>query len=1389
MSMTIEAKSHLAKTIRNLRSYLLERLYQATSSVYQLQIPDIENAQLPRDNYIKRKRLESWLDEQVRAQNVVAKEQPKLRKRFLEDAIKKKAYTHVNRHVYLRLLEGFALRQKLLTGGWNSKSFQDFQYFIPQLQKDDSEGYAFVLELVYDELATELPGLFGRGGIEELIPLPIADLRHLVTELDSSELRCCWSDDMTLGWVYQFWNDPEKELIDAKINSGGKVENHEIAAKTQLFTERYMVDWLLQNSLGAKWLAICKKNNWQAQVIADGTLENLQQRRAQWREKRDSNEVSLTDLMPLHNDNERNWVYYVEQEISTQDAEHAPQSIRDIKILDPACGSGHFLVIAMDLLFALYKEEAQHRGCENDKEWSEKHIVERILSANLHGIDIDPRAVQIAAAALMLKAKILHQNATPQTLNIVASQLNLSGLTNDDPAIVELKKKIAKETAIPQELTQTIIDALNNADYLGTLLQINEQIEHLIVEHVQKIDFHPDEQLLLFDTPTQQKVKVDFGKAKRVLLRRLQEFLSKHTRGNDLGLHLRGRQLAVGLRFLQINKENHYDIVVGNPPYQGTGKMKDKKYIEKTYPEGKPDLYSCFTMRALQLCKPSGLSSLLTMRGWMFITSYAKFRAWLLEGHTLSKLGDLDQGAFSQIGGHVVTAVMAITKNMQPDLENYKSIMLRATPEDVSGKDLVTKKICGLQCQSQTFQCDIEKLKGIEGWPVIYWWDQNFLEKYLSVCTLSTISPGKKGLCTGNDARFHRLSFEVSVSNLSIIWFPTVKGSRGIVWFEPWWYSQKWQHNGLEQKVFNTTSSGCAIRNEKFYFVKGIAFSMIGANFSARIHFYPSIFGNMGSSVFTNKLQEVLCLMNSKTAKYIMQSINPGVHFEVGDVNRLPMFEIDSSEEIYNTIEKAFAEYESHREPSVEFKTPGPSCWNYAQEWAQQSVDRPENTLLPEYNPIYEDSPATDHISYALGIALGRFHPDGKGIINPNKDDLSHALPNGLLFLNGTLKNNDLSDSLGEDTCKILHSTWKEHQQHLSGKNTDNIRNYLRERFFKDVHLNMYEKRPIHWPLSSQNKTFVAWVNIHRMNKDTLRNLRAFHLEPAKERLQKHLDALQETRASEDTDKAKKAEKEYTTTQQQLQELEDFITSVKQCGEQGAPPVDGKCTAREVDAVYDPNLDDGVMINSAALWPLLHPQWKDPQKWWKELANAKGKKDYDWAHLAKKYWPQRVDGKCKEDPSLAVAHGCFWKYHPAKAWEWELRLQQEIGNEFVIEENDSDNARNTYFDAHGEQAIATLHKEVLRRESKVGTQRDITLNRSGLWTQYAQQMWALEGDLSEKLFTQREKKAKGTEEEIHKELFCIYAPDRENAVEKLLHEHPQLLPQRQQAFAQTGDLF
>ena len=424
MPMTPKAKSALSSTIRSLRTRLLDDLHAATEGAYRLSLK-AKDAKLGEAARIRRERLENWIDEQVRA--LPQKEQAGASERFRLEVEKDAASTLLNRIVYLRLLEANGLREeRVATGGWDSQGYKQFREFAAELVRgDESEGYAQLLQLIFDDLAIDLPGLYGNVRLTALILVPAATLRAVVEALDAPELESCWTDDMTLGWIYQYWNDPEREALDAKLNDGGKVEPHEIASKTQMFTERYMVDWLLQNSLGPMWLAMCQKHGWKPDVEADGTLARLEERRVDWRAKRDAGGVSLTELMPLEGEAEQRWAYYEPQPIPDDAVERATESVRDLKILDPAVGSGHFLVVAFDLLTALYREEARHRREEGEPQWSERAIVERILEHNLHGVDLDPRAVQIAAAALWLKAQQTCAEAHPRQLNLVASNLGL----------------------------------------------------------------------------------------------------------------------------------------------------------------------------------------------------------------------------------------------------------------------------------------------------------------------------------------------------------------------------------------------------------------------------------------------------------------------------------------------------------------------------------------------------------------------------------------------------------------------------------------------------------------------------------------------------------------------------------------------------------------------------------------------------------------------------------------------------------------------------------------------------------------------------------------------------------------------------------------------------
>jgi hypothetical protein len=321
---------------------------------------------------------------------------------------------------------------------------------------------------------------------------------------------------------------------------------------------------------------------------------------------------------------------------------------------------------------------------------------------------------------------------------------------------------------------------------------------------------------------------------------------------------------------------------------------------------------------------------------------------------------------------------------------------------------------------------------------------------------------------------------------------------------------------------------------------------------------------------------------------------------------------------------------------------------------------------------------------------LGRFGANGEGILN---EVPSTALPAGILYLSAYSDN----DSLQHPACQPITDSWARHGGAIA--RVASLHTWLRQSFFGDVHLGMYDNRPIYFPLSSQRKNFVALVSLHRWADNTLQTLLAEYLLPELSQLEGALHDLMAARNQSDREAQAEAENSYNKVKALYDELQTFVDLVQQCAESGPPSARPQDTPREMNARFTMDLNDGVMINSAALWPLLEPQWKQPRTWWSELCNAKGKKDYDWAHLTARYFPTRVDAKCRLDPSLAVAHGCFWTYHPEKAYEWELRLQDEIGPDFTIDEAHSDALRAQFEATYPDKVKALIAAEHKRRDN------------------------------------------------------------------------------------------
>lgn len=1094
--------------------------------------------------------------------------------------------------------------------------------------------------------------------------------------------------------------------------------------------------------------------------------------------------------MPLNTDLERQWAYYVPQPIPDDAVEHANDSVRDLKILDPAVGSGHFLVAAFDLLHALYQEEARHRGeTDQAEKWSDQAIVERILEHNLNGIDLDSRAVQIAAAALWMKAKLKCEDAQPANLNLVASNLGIARLPHNDPALVELRRAVEEETGIPANLTNQIIEALQGADHLGSLLKVDTALDEAISQYEKDLGWENNTmQLKMFPDGKIEQERLPFGKerVKANLLSEIESFLEKHSSGSDLGLRLRGEELVAGVRFLRLNREEAYDLVVANPPYQGTTKLVNSSYVQTEFKIGKADLYAAFMLRSFQLLRSHGVSALLTMRNWMFIKQYSKLRKQLLDNYDLRAIGDFDRGAFEEILDEIVAVCVSVFAKA-----NYESIAVAQLPTPLDDKsrdkERTQRKRAATRCQTQIVNFEPNDFRDVVNWPLVYWWTTDELKDYLGREKVGEAAPVRIGMKTSNNARYVRLAFEVAKSDIELRefddvtptskWVPYVQGAKGLAWFDVLREVVLWQQKGLEIKQSLFKSYGSEPQCESRYFTRGIACSTIGSRFSARLHRYRSIFSTGGTSVFpANNANELLCTLNAADSRRIVFDLNPSVNCEVGDINRIPLRDWANAESVVSTLRAAFRDHESHREPSVEFRLPGPSYWKSAQAWAQSIVDGSPSDALPQFEKKFEEESPTDHMSFAIGVALGRFTATGEGTVNPDHYDMTSALPSGILFLDGTLTS-EHSDSLGLNASKNIHETWKKYAPEIGFEGS--LRDWLRTKFFSDVHLGMYENRPIYWPLSSENGTFVAFVSIHRMTGQTLNLVLADYLLPTLTRLDGELNDLQDARRSSEEAASRDAENRYAEVKEWRDELNKFVFAVQHCADKGPPPISTKNKERETDAKFDPTLDDGVVVNSAALWPILEAQWDGPKIWWKQLCVAKGRKDFDWSQLAMKYWPSRVEEKCKSDPSLCVAHRRFWKYHPRLAWKWELRFQNEVRSDFRIQEDPegSDGCvfhRESLLLNEPEFALETVEKEILRRLRKA-TQpiKGMALIENGIWSASPQECWDLESKIIKK----------------QEAAFQLSAPDEKVARKELLKAKPELKKKRNELLDKYATLF
>lgn len=609
---------------------------------------------------------------------------------------------------------------------------------------------------------------------------------------------------------------------------------------------------------------------------------------------------------------------------------------------------------------------------------------------------------------------------------------------------------------------------------------------------------------------------------------------------------------------------NTYDIVLMNPPYQSTRRIEDAKSFHAMYPKGKSDLYAAFMIRALEWLKPNGILSALTMQSWLFLRQFKDLRNHLFKNANLRVIRQIGTGAFEGVQGEVTqTCVGVWLKETQQD---KPSIGIR---EDGSQNEFILKQFQGLPNNK-----------------FLFWWTPAECKEYTEAKKLGALAPACQGMATGNNERFLKFIWEINPDDLgryqedSCSWLPYTKGAEGRRWFSSLQVVIDWRKQGFSKKQYHLnfgSSGGNGLPNKKHYGRRGIAYSKIGNNFSAREILNPGIIGNAGSAIFPNpeNIPHLLCLLNHPKTDTILKSLNPTVNFTESDVNTIPIFPIPHANHIYDTLFKEFQTYSQSNECSLDFIQPQKHRWEYAMQWAQDSLRAGHSLPFKgKETPVSTEQ----KISHALGSRLGRFKNETFG------------KPDRIVWLNSEGQKDD------------LNTDWGQQLQKQTGLSIAELRDNLMGGFFKRHHLPQYQNRPIYWPITNKTNSMMLWIYMHNFS-------------PAA--LIRKLSKLESINSHN----------RFTIDQAQ------FFKRIRQCLKFGPGMGNSKDTERVKSVVL--NAFDGVLCNAAPLWPLLSPQWSGPQKKWEEMKSTGGRKSFGWSIQFKRYWPERWEYYLSKDTSLA----------------------------------------------------------------------------------------------------------------------------------------------------------
>ncbi len=648
MSFDKDTRNLLAKTVAACRRRLAGDVTDQLRGVFGLHpdgvvLPLEKLTHLSPDQHAAARRLRDLLDHYT---DGAAGKDSDRRKAAYERMVLEISFTALNRLAALRLCEERGLVVECVRKGTGSAGFQMFERISGGALGGRYDTYRVFLECLFDELALDLGVLFDRMTPQSAVFPSERCMEDVLAELNKPELTHLWTEDETIGWVYQYFNPPEerKAMRDA---SQAPRNSRELAVRNQFFTPRYVVEFLTDNTLGRIWYEMRK-----------GSTALREECRYLVRRP---NEVFLGpgEKAPAGKDDETD---LSQEELFKRPVyiEHRPKKDpRDLRILDPACGSGHFLLYAFDLLEQIYEEawtdhespksEVTSRTLQEDFKTLDdlRHETPKlIVEHNLHGIDIDPRAVQIAALALWLRAQKTWKNLGLKAQERPRIAKSNIATAEPMPGEEDMRREFTAglKPRVLGQIVDEVFEKMKLAGEAGSLLKIEEEIKDAVAAAGKQWREGPKpEQQLLFlpgmtdPRPKQQELRFDvkevtdqrfWDHAEDRILDALKEYAEQAENGRAVRRRLFAEDAARGFAFIDLCRKR-YDVVLMNPPF-GEFSARTKSTIASSYGPAKKDIYGAFLKRALELIHSHSRFGAITSRTWLALSSFRKLREFLL---------------------------------------------------------------------------------------------------------------------------------------------------------------------------------------------------------------------------------------------------------------------------------------------------------------------------------------------------------------------------------------------------------------------------------------------------------------------------------------------------------------------------------------------------------------------------------------------------------------------------------------------------------------------------------------------------------------------------------------------------------------------------------------